>query len=109
MLEIKHLTAGYGGKNVLQNFSLTIPAGKVTAVVGPNGCGKSTLLKVLAGILPGQGELQLQGQNLNHLSSRQRAQKIAYLPQNRPVPEITAGRLVLHGRFPYLSYPRRYR
>ena len=78
-------------------------------MVGPNGCGKSTLLKVLAGILPGQGELQLQGQNLNHLSSRQRAQKIAYLPQNRPVPEITAGRLVLHGRFPYLSYPRRYR
>ena len=109
MLEIKNLTAGYAGKPVLQNLSLTIPAGQVTAVVGPNGCGKSTLLKVLAGILPGQGSLLLQGQALDRLSSRERAQKIAYLPQNRPVPEITAGRLVLHGRFPYLSYPRRYR
>ena len=109
MLEIRHLTAGYGGTPVLRDLSLTIPAGKVTVVVGPNGCGKSTLLKVLAGILPGQGCLELQGQNLNRLPSRQRAQKIAYLPQNRPVPEITAGRLVLHGRFPYLHYPRRYR
>ncbi|MBQ7001306.1 MAG: ABC transporter ATP-binding protein [Oscillospiraceae bacterium] len=109
MLEIKNLTAGYAGKPVLQNLSLTIPAGQVTAVVGPNGCGKSTLLKVLAGILPGQGSLLLQGQALDGLSSRERAQKIAYLPQNRTVPEITAGRLVLHGRFPYLSYPRRYR
>ena len=109
MLDIQNLTAGYGGTPVLRNISLTVPMGKVTVVVGPNGCGKSTLLKVLAGILPGQGSLRLEGQDLQGLSSRHRARKIAYLPQTRPVPEITAGRLVLHGRFPYLSYPRRYR
>ena len=34
---------------------------------------------------------------------------MAFLPQNRTVPEITVKNLVLHGRFPYLSYPRRYR
>ena len=40
---------------------------------------------------------------------RELAKVVAFLPQNRPVPEITVKNLVLHGRFPYLSYPRRYR
>ena len=43
------------------------------------------------------------------LSGRELAKKVAFLPQNRTVPEITVKNLVLHGRFPYLSYPRRYR
>ncbi|WP_289466164.1 ABC transporter ATP-binding protein, partial [Klebsiella pneumoniae] len=43
------------------------------------------------------------------LSSRELARKIAYLPQNKGTPDMTAWQLVLHGRFPYLSYPRRYR
>lgn len=109
MLEIRNLTAGYPGHPVLSHVTLTIPRGMVTVLAGPNGCGKSTLLKALAGVLPAQGEITLEGQPLHSLSSRERAQKIAFLPQNRPVPEITVGRLVLHGRFPYLSYPRRYR
>ena len=109
MLEIQNLTAGYGGEPVLKDVSLTIPRGKVTVIAGPNGCGKSTLLKAVAGILPAEGKVLLGGQELQDLSSRERAQRIAYLPQNRQIPEITAGRLVLHGRFPYLSYPRRYR
>lgn len=109
MLEIRNLTAGYPGHPVLSGVCLTIPTGKVTAIIGPNGCGKSTFLKALAGILPSTGTLLLDGQNLTSLSPQERAKRIAYLPQNRPVPEITAERLVLHGRFPYLSYPRRYR
>ena len=109
MLEIQNLTAGYGGEPVLEDICLTIPRGKVTVIAGPNGCGKSTLLKAIAGILPPKGSIRLDGQELQDLSSRERAQRIAYLPQNRQIPEITAGRLVLHGRFPYLSYPRRYR
>ena len=109
MLEIQNLTAGYPGKPVLDSVSMTIPEGAVTVIAGPNGCGKSTLLKALAGILPPKGEIRLDGQPLVGLPSRELAQKIAYLPQNRQTPEITAQRLVLHGRFPYLSYPRRYR
>ena len=109
MLEIRNLTAGYGGAPVLKDVSLTIPRGKLTVIAGPNGCGKSTLLKAVAGILPAEGKVLLGGQELQDLSSRERARRIAYLPQNRQIPEITAGRLVLHGRFPYLSYPRRYR
>ncbi len=109
MLEIRNLSAGYPGHPVLSGINLTIPEGKVTVIAGPNGCGKSTLLKSLAGILPPKGDIFLDGQALSPLSSRELARKIAYLPQNRPVPEITVERLVLHGRFPYLHYPRRYR
>lgn len=109
MLEIQNLTAGYPGHPVLDRVSLTLPQGKVTVIVGPNGCGKSTLLKSLAGILKPEGEIRLDGQSLTSLSSQELAQKIAYLPQNRQIPDITAERLVLHGRFPYLNYPRRYR
>lgn len=108
MLEIRDLTAGYPGKSVLENLSLELPEGQVTVIVGPNGCGKSTLLKALTGILPARGTVTLSGLELTALSSRERAKQIAYLPQSRQVPEITARRLVLHGRFPYLHYPRRY-
>lgn len=110
MLELLHLRAGYDGQTVLHDVSLTAPAGAITVIAGPNGCGKSTLLKTIAGIIPSwEGDIRLEGRSLRGLSPRELAQNAAYLPQNRQVPEITAERLVLHGRFPYLSYPRRYR
>lgn len=110
MLEIQDLSSGYGPKNILQNVSFSAEAGKITAILGPNGCGKSTLLKTLCGILPaGSGQVTLDGQALLSLPSGRLARKAAYLPQTRSLPDITVGRLVLHGRFPYLSYPRRYR
>ena len=109
MLEIRNLSAGYPGNPVLKSISLSLAAGSVTVIAGPNGCGKSTLLKALTGILPATGSAALDGQELLTLSSRELAKKVAFLPQNRPVPEITVKNLVLHGRFPYLSYPRRYR
>lgn len=108
MVEVKHLTSGYPGNTVLKDISLTFPAGSVTVVAGPNGCGKSTLLKAMAGILPASGDVELNGENMLALSARHRARKAAFLPQSRSVPEITVRRLVLHGRFPYLSYPRQY-
>lgn len=110
MLEIRNLTVGYTGRPVLQDVCLAVPDGKVTVVLGPNGCGKSTLLKALCGILPPKGgEVVLDGQSLLQLPRCALAQKVAYLAQSRQVPDITAQRLVLHGRFPYLGYPRRYR
>ena len=109
MLEIRNLSAGYEDRRVLEDISLSIPEGKVTVIVGPNGCGKSTLLKALAGILPATGSVTLNGRELLGLPGKELARTVAFLPQNRPTPEITARNLVLHGRFPYLSYPRRYR
>lgn len=109
MLEITQLSAGYLGEYVLRELSLTVPEGSLTAIVGPNGCGKSTLLKAITGLLPCQGTVTFLGTALSRMDSRERAKTIAFLPQNRPIPEITAGKLVLHGRFPYLGSPRRYR
>lgn len=45
-LEVKNLTTGYGDTKIIENLNLTIPEGKVTALIGANGCGKSTLLKL---------------------------------------------------------------
>ncbi|MBQ7098332.1 MAG: ABC transporter ATP-binding protein [Oscillospiraceae bacterium] len=101
MLKLQNLTAGYGEKTILHDISLTFPPGTVTAILGVNGCGKSTLLKAAAGLIP------LQGGAVH--ADEPRAQSIAWLPQTRRLPELTAGRLVLHGRFPWLGWPRIYR
>lgn len=110
MIEVRNLCAGYGGQPVLQDISLTFPAGKVLAVLGPNGCGKSTLMRTVLGLVPKQrGKVLFDGVDTAALTPRQIAQKAAYLAQSRNVPSIAARRMVLHGRFPYLDYPRRYR
>ena len=109
MIELKNLYAGYPGRPVLEDVTLDFRPGEVLAILGPNGCGKSTLLRASNGLLPKTGgEVLLDGRPIEGLSAKEIAQKVAYLPQSRAVPSITAGRMVLHGRFPYLSYPRRY-
>lgn len=110
MIELQNLSAGYAGRDVLQGVSLSFPPGRVLALLGPNGSGKSTLLRAALGLIPKSGgQVLMDGAPLETLSPRERARKAAYLPQTRSVPNITARRMVLHGRFPHLSYPRRYR
>ena len=110
MIELKNLSAGYGGLEVIHGVSLAFTPGRVLALLGPNGCGKSTLLRAALGLIPKSGgQVLMGGVPLASLSPRERALKAAYLSQTRPTPNITAYRMVLHGRFPHLSYPRRYR
>lgn len=108
MIETRNLRAGYGGREILHGLTLTAEPGEVLALVGPNGCGKSTLLKALVGIVPSEGEIRVDGKPLAQLPGNLLARHLSYLPQGKSVPDITAGRLVLHGRFPYLNYPRQY-
>ena len=64
MIRIHHLSAGYQ-QPVLENISCHIPAGSVTAIVGPNGCGKTTLLRALTGQLrPMEGGITLGGREI---------------------------------------------
>lgn len=109
MLELKRVSAGYWGSPVVRGVDLRFVPGRILVLAGPNGCGKSTLLRTALGLQPRlEGSILLDGVDLNALSPRQIAQKAAFMAQSRSVPDITAGRLVLHGRFPYLSYPRHY-
>lgn len=109
VIELKNLRAGYGNTEVLQGVSMCFLPGQITVLLGPNGSGKSTLLKVALGMLPGfGGEVLYNGEALESLSSRQIARQAAFLAQSRNVPNISVEKMVLHGRFPYLSYPRTY-
>ena len=110
MIEFRNVKAGYPGRDVLKDVNLTIRPGRVLVLLGPNGCGKSTLLRTVLGLQPRtSGQVLLDGIPVEQYTRRQLAQRIAYLPQSRAVPNISVQRMVLHGRFPYLSYPRRYR
>lgn len=110
MIELKKVTVGYGAQAVLREVSLCLQAGEVAVLLGPNGCGKSTLLKSMLRLIPIlSGEVWLNGSSLESLSAREIALRAAYMAQSRNVPSIEARRMVLHGRFPHLSYPRRYR
>lgn len=110
MIECSHLSAGYHGCPVVENVNLAFRPGEVTVLLGPNGCGKTTLLKTALGLLdPVAGKVLYDGTDLARLRPAEAAQKAAYMPQNRPAPRIEVRRMVLHGRFPYLSFPRQYR
>lgn len=107
MMEWHNVTAGYGGEPILQNLNLSLPAGRIIALIGPNGCGKTTLLKTAARLLPvKEGEILLHGQNTAVFTRRELARQIAVLPQTRNIPDISVNTLVLHGRFPYLGWSR---
>ena len=110
MIELKNVSAGYEEQDIIKNVSISFPKGKVSVLIGPNGCGKTTLLKTALGLLAkSEGEILYDGTEISLLSPREIARKAAYLSQSRNIPHITAGKMVLHGRFPYLDYPRRYR
>lgn len=109
MIQLKNLTAGYFGHPVVRAVDLECYPGQVLALVGPNGSGKSTLLKAALGLIPVmEGQVLYDGVDLRRMKPREVARKAAFLTQSRNTPSIQALRMVLHGRFPYLSYPRQY-
>ncbi|MBR3719054.1 MAG: ABC transporter ATP-binding protein [Firmicutes bacterium] len=110
MITLRDVHASYEGAEILHGIDADFPEGKISVLMGPNGCGKSTTLRSLLRLVPQcSGKIELDGKPLSELSTQELARRIAYLPQSRSVPDIAVRSLVMHGRFPYLSYPRRYR
>ena len=83
LLQISHLSCGYGDRPVLNDVNLTVKEGETVLIAGPNGCGKSTLLKTIIGMLPlTGGDIQFQGRSITSLSTEQRILSgIGYLRQ----------------------------
>jgi iron complex transport system ATP-binding protein len=89
----------------LQGIDLAIGAARWTSIVGPNGAGKSTLLKVLAGLLPATGDLQLFGQAMSAVPQRERARQLAWLGQGEAASEdLTVYDVALLGRLPHRAW-----
>ena len=102
MLAIDRLQAVLDGKVILAGVSLTVGAGERWAVIGKNGAGKSTLVKCMAGLLPAAaGGVFLEGAPLAAVRPKQRARRIAYVPQaaGRSVPGFMVADYVMMGRF----------
>ncbi|WP_010460051.1 ABC transporter ATP-binding protein [Acidovorax radicis] len=89
-LTVQGLTTGYNGFQVLQDLSLEAQPG-ITVIVGPNGAGKTTLLKALAGLLPRQGTVQLDGQAVPALNATACVQRgLALVAEGRQLfPQMT--------------------
>lgn len=69
LVEINNLTFSRGDRVIFDDVSLTVPVGKVTAIMGPSGIGKTTLLKLIGGQLPpDSGTIMFGGQNIPALS-----------------------------------------
>ena len=65
MLELRNINKAFGGKQILTNFSLSIPEKQILAIVGPSGGGKTTLLRILAGLETiDSGEIYYNGESL---------------------------------------------
>ncbi len=109
MLEYQSVSIGYRGEPVLKEISVRFPARKITAIVGPNGCGKTTLVQCLIGASRlTAGRILLDGKDLSAVSPRERARKIAFLPQmHASLPAISVRLLTEHGRFPYMGFGRK--
>ncbi len=110
MIRIEDLYASYDGEEILHGVDAEFPKGKISVLIGPNGCGKSTTVKSILRLDPDfSGRISIDGQDISELSQNELAKKISYVSQNRNVPDISVYNMVMHGRFPYLSYPRKYR
>ncbi len=85
-LVLEDVSVKLGGETVVHEVSATLSPGKLYVLVGPNGAGKTTLLKAMASLLPlSYGNISLNGEVLARLAPPQRAERIAYLPQERTI------------------------
>lgn len=107
MLEIKDLHFRYSRSSpaVLDGVELTLRDGEIGVVLGKNGSGKTTLFKNILGIKkPERGELLFDGEELSRMNRRERARRIAYVPQSIHFGALSVFDTVLMGRVSYFGF-----
>ncbi len=100
-------TFAYSQENpVFEDIGFSVCPGEVLCILGPNGCGKTTLLDTLLGYHRLQGgEILVEGKNADRMTARERAMKIAYVPQNHEKTfPYTVNQVVQMGRAPHLPF-----
>jgi cobalamin transport system ATP-binding protein len=103
-LEVRDLSVELGKRPIVSDVRMDIPEGGWVCVIGPNGAGKTTLVHAIAGLLPRSGSVLLWGRPIEELGRRERARKIALVPQLPAIPEsFTVEQYVLLGRTPHLG------
>ncbi len=94
------------GKTILNDLSLSVEKGSITAILGPNGTGKTTLLHTILGLLaPQAGEIWIAGKNITAYKRSELSQVMALVPQSEVVPfNFRVIEYVLLGRTPQLGF-----
>jgi iron complex transport system ATP-binding protein len=103
MIVTQDLTKNYGAVCVVDNVSLTLPAGGVTSIIGPNGAGKSTLLSMVSRLMSmDRGTVTVDGLDVSTTPSDALARRLSILRQdNQMTARLTVRDLVSFGRYPY--------
>ena len=103
MVRLENVSIALGERTVVAGVSADLGGG-VIGLIGPNGAGKSTLVRAIAGLIPADGGILIDGAPIASMSLRDRARHIAYLPQGQSVHwPLTVERLVALGRLPHLA------
>ena len=103
MISIQNVSHSIGGQTILDNVSLDIPQGGITALIGPNGAGKSTLLSFMARLQPlKHGKITCGGLDVTATPTAELAKTLSILTQeNNIVSRISVRHLLMFGRYPY--------
>ena len=103
-LSVENLSYSYGGQgDAITDVCLSVDRGEFVGLIGPNGSGKSTVLKnIYRGLTPDHGKIYLDGENLQKMSFRKSAQKLAVVGQENDVPfDFLVEEIVAMGRTPH--------
>ena len=106
MLTVDNLQFRYSrsGNPVLDGVSLELKQGEIGILLGKNGSGKTTLFKNILGIeKPHRGQIHFEGENLLKMNRRERARRIAYVPQHIHFGDLSVLDSVLMGRVSYFG------